>query len=393
MTTTSTSLKPIYLLAVAMGLGISCAVIAVSMSALFAQTLTDTLATATLPYGLQFVCTMIMSYVAAMAVGRFGRKTVILSLNVIGIVSGIIGVISVNEKSFVLLCLCHALMGCFFASVQMLRFSALDMVDKSMRSRALSCVLSGGILGSFLAPLLLRSAPFANEIYASAYYSIILMAFVSLVILWCSALPTKPSIKKKEKQPTSFAYLFNTPNYLIAVICGSLGYGSMSILMINAGLEMHEHNINFNDISFAIQLHVLLMYLPSLKTGSTIERLGIKKFLTLGACLLIITSLIALTGQHKLFFYATLMLLGLAWNFLYTGGSLLATNDCNSQYRLKAQGVCDFIISLTAACSSLFSGYLLATLGWSTLNITIIVLAIIVLFFIQSKVKITSATS
>lgn len=382
----SSTLKPIYPLAIAMGLGISCAVIAVSMSALFAQTLTDSLTTATLPYGLQFLCTMISAYLAAMAVARYGRKSIVIFLNGAGLISGVIGIIAVGQKSFMLLCLAHALLGCFFASVQMLRFAALDIVGKDMHSRALSCVLSGGILGSFLAPVLLRYAPFHEEVYASAYYSITLLAFISMSVLWFSALPTEKIAKIEKNQTTPLSNLFYTQNYLIAVLCGSIGYGAMNILMINAGLEMHAHAIAFEDISFAIQLHVLLMYLPSLKTGATIERLGIKYFLLIGGFLLLITSVISLIGHHKSVYFATLMLLGLAWNFLYTGGSLLATNAAPLAYRLKAQGVCDFIISLTAACSSLFSGFLLLTLGWSGLNFAIIVLSILILISIQLNV-------
>jgi MFS family permease len=68
-------------------------------------------------------------------------------------------------------------------------------------------------------------------------------------------------------------------------------------------------------------------------------------------------------------FLAALFLLGLGWNFLFTGSTTLALTAYRPEEKDKAQGTLNFCIFAVLAVSSLASGVLVTTQGWALLNL------------------------
>ena len=66
--------------------------------------------------------------------------------------------------------------------------------------------------------------------------------------------------------------IIRQPKFIVAVICGMLGYGVMSFVMTATPLAMHHHAYPFADTAFVIQWHVLGMFAPSFVTGQLIRR-------------------------------------------------------------------------------------------------------------------------
>jgi MFS family permease len=64
-----------------------------------------------------------------------------------------------------------------------------------------------------------------------------------------------------------------------------------------------------------------------------------------------------------------LFLLGLGWNFLFTGSTTLALTAYRPEEKDKAQGALNFCIFAVLAVSSLASGVLVTTQGWALLNL------------------------
>jgi hypothetical protein len=64
-----------------------------------------------------------------------------------------------------------------------------------------------------------------------------------------------------------------------------------------------------------------------------------------------------------------LFLLGLGWNFLFTGSTTLALTAYRPEEKDKAQGALNFCIFAVMAVSSLASGVLVTTQGWTMLNL------------------------
>jgi MFS family permease len=61
--------------------------------------------------------------------------------------------------------------------------------------------------------------------------------------------------------------------------------------------------------------------------------------------------------------------LGVGWNFLYTGGTTLFTQAYRPEEKNRAQGAMDMCVFSTMAVSSFSSGALITTQGWRWLNL------------------------
>jgi len=77
---------------------------------------------------------------------------------------------------------------------------------------------------------------------------------------------------------------------------------------------------------------------------------------------------VALHGVAVAQFFTALVLVGLGWNFMYTGATTLLTESYAPAEKARAQGLNDMIVFATMAVSSLASGVLVSTEGWETAN-------------------------
>ena len=96
--------------------------------------------------------------------------------------------------------------------------------------------------------------------------------------------------------------------------------------MTAAPISMHLHDAHsINDAAFVIQSHVIAMYAPSLAHGWLVDRLGVTRMMTAGA--IVIGGAIAAAGSGHFVssYWAGLVLLGLGWNLLFIGATVLLT--------------------------------------------------------------------
>lgn len=87
-----------------------------------------------------------------------------------------------------------------------------------------------------------------------------------------------------------------------------------------------------------------------------------------GVLLNFICIAIALTGTNLHQFFIALFLLGIGWNFLFTGATSLAMTAYQPNERDKAQAAINFFVFGTMAFTSFGSGALVTSHGWSILN-------------------------
>jgi MFS family permease len=118
-----------------------------------------------------------------------------------------------------------------------------------------------------------------------------------------------------------------------------------------------------------LEWHVIGMFAPGFFTGSLIQRFGTLKIMGVGVVLNFICIVIALTGADLHQFLIALFLLGVGWNFLFTGSTSLAMNAYKPEERDKAQAAINFFVFGTMAFTSFGSGALITSQGWNILNI------------------------
>ena len=67
-------------------------------------------------------------------------------------------------------------------------------------------------------------------------------------------------------------------------------------------------------------------------------------------------------------FVVALVLVGVGWNFMYTGGTTLLTEAYTPAEKARTQGANDFIVFSVMAVSSFSSGALVSSAGWEVMN-------------------------
>ncbi|OZA04425.1 MAG: MFS transporter, partial [Polynucleobacter sp. 24-46-87] len=159
------------------------------------------------------------------------------------------------------------------------------------------------------------------------------------------------------------------PVFMVAIIGASLGYGVMNLLMAATPLAMQICGLPFSDTALVLEWHVIGMFAPGFFTGSLIQRFGTLKIMGVGVVLNLVCIAIALTGVDLHQFLIALFLLGVGWNFLFTGSTSLAMTAYRPEERDKAQAAINFFVFGTMAFTSFGSGALITSQGWTFLNI------------------------
>lgn len=379
--------RNIPLLALAQALMMSATSMIITAGALAGQQLADDKSLATLPLALQFIATMLVAIPASLLLKKIGRKRGFMLATGLGVAGGLVGAYGLSSGQFWVFAIAGLLVGSFNAFGNYYRFTAADSVTVEFKAKAISYVMAGGVIAAFVGPNLanwtrnmLPEAPFAGS-----YLSIVVVYLLSLLVLSGLKLPhvaadEVDSAAESEARP--LLEIVTQTKFIVAVVCGMLGYGVMSFLMTATPLAMSLHQHPFGDTSFVIQWHVLGMFAPSFFTGHLIKRFGLTSILISGALLgfaCVATNLLGTTLWH---FWLALVMLGVSWNFLFVGASTLLTETYHPSERAKTQAINDFLIFTTVAAASLLAGTLQHLYGWETVNLGVLPMLALVLFSI-----------
>jgi MFS family permease len=143
---------------------------------------------------------------------------------------------------------------------------------------------------------------------------------------------------------------------------------------------MHHYSIDAT--AQVIQSHVIAMFLPSLFTGFLVDRIGVLRMMLLGIVAMAGSVFLGIIGNELIYYWAELVLLGVGWNFLFVGGTVLLPQSYRPSERFKAQATNDFTIFGVQAFASLSSAVVVFSSGWVYLNLISIPFLLITLIAI-----------
>ena len=386
----------VYFLSLGYGLGATVATISVTISGLIGAELAPNLALMTIPYGLQFVGSTISALVSSLLQERFGRRRVVFAAGCIGIISGLMGILSLHFRSFELLLLTHFILGIFLANISLLRFAALDLTSKNKYGKAISLVMSGGVFAGILAPFISRNAAAFFQklsVYQACYLSISILATMITVMLLFLHFPSEQH--KKQAAAIPLKSLLKKRLYLFAVTCGGVGYFLMNLIMINTSIQMKANGFAFTSVTYYIQVHTLAMFVPSLFNIKILDKIGITRFLGLGMVLQLLASTIFIFGQNQVTFLLSLFLLGLSWNILYTSGSYIVGHAFDQPaMKFKAQGINDLIVGIMSTVGALSAGVILGIFGWEKQHIfALVITLLLIVFYLSTRRQLIASQS
>jgi len=319
----------------------------------------------------------VMSYVigGALSTGlvartqqRFGRRGSFQTGLAVALVSALLCCFAAVTKNFWLLCFATVIAGYYNANAGLYRFAAAELAAPEWREKAVSMVMAGGLIGAVAGPNLAKATREAFAVpFAGAYIALAAVALLSMAVMHFIEFPSAPT-RKESSGGRSLAEIARQPVFIVAAAAGALGYGVMNLLMAATPIAMQICSLPFSDAALVLEWHVIGMFAPGFFTGHLIRRFGALPVMGAGLLLNLGCIAIALSGVELQHFIVSLFLLGVGWNFLFTGSTTLSLTAYAPEERDRAQGALNFCVFATLALTSFASGVLVTTQGWRLLN-------------------------
>ncbi|WHP05112.1 MFS transporter [Acinetobacter corruptisaponis] len=372
----------VYYLLAAQALNLIAAVLSVTVAAIVGLKLAPTQALATVPYGLQFLAMLLTTFIFSFLMKKLGRHLVFQFGCICLFLAGVLGYLALQQQQFYLLCLSHFSLGLFISTANFYRFAASDRLATELIPKATAMVISGGVVAAIIAPILaiqfqqVQGLPDFTAIYF--IFSVLALLLSPILYGWN---------KKFQRQQTQQVVIepiqrAKLPSSLIiaAVISGAFAYYIMNVMMIMSSLHLKEHH-SFHYASISIQLHVLAMFIPSFFVSKLIQRWGTHTTIYVGFALLMLSSLIPMIGQVGIYINFALIVLGVGWNFAYSGASTLLAG-LNEQQKHRVQGINETGIALFATLGAFLPAPILSSLGWINANLLALSMSFMVLILL-----------
>jgi MFS family permease len=341
---------------------------------------TGSIVGATLAPDISLATVPLSMYVLGLAAGTlptgaisraYGRKVAFIIGTGCGVLTGLIGSLAILHGLFWLFCCATFLGGLYGAVAQSYRFAAADGASAAYRPKAVSWVMAGGVFAGVFGPQLVQWTMDVWPPYLFAFSFVVqaAVAVVAMAILAGVDAPKPAPADLHGGRP--LLRIARQPRFIAAALCGVIAYPMMNLVMTSAPLAMQMCGLTVSDSNFGIQWHIVAMYGPSFFTGALIARFGAPKVVALGLALEGAAATIGLSGITAMHFWATLVVLGLGWNFAFVGASALVLETHLPQEKNKVQAFNDFLVFGTMAIGSFSSGQLLANYGWSAVNLVV----------------------
>ena len=325
---------------------------------------------ATLPVMGYVVGGAIAAPLVARTQARFGRRGSFQIGLLVALGSALLAAYAAASRQFWLLMAATVIAGYYNANGQLYRFAAAELVKPDWREKAVSLVLAGGLLGGIIGPNLaawtraLLPTPFVGAYLALAVVALIAMGVMALI-----QFPPVHASTAHAPQGRPLAQIMRQPVFIVATLAAAMGYGVMNLLMAATPLAMQVCGFEFGATALVLQWHVIGMYAPGFVTGHLIKRFGVLPIMGVGVVLNLVCVAVALSGVELMHFVSALLLLGVGWNFLFTGSTTLALRAYRPEEKDRAQAAINFCVFATMSLTSFASGALVTTQGWAWLNL------------------------
>ncbi len=361
--------RNLWLLAICQGLFLTNNVTFIAINGLVGLALAPLGWMATLPVMGYVVGGALSTGLVARTQKRFGRKTSFQLGLIVAVLSALLCCYAAYSRNFWLLVAATVVAGYYNANAQLYRFAAAELALPAFREKAVSLVMAGGLLGAIAGPNLAAGTRTLTAVpFAGAYLALAGVALLAMALLAFMQFPATPP-QQAASGGRPLREIMRQPVFIVAAAAGALGFGVMNLLMAATPIAMQVCGLPFSDAALVLEWHVIGMFAPGFFTGHLIKRFGTLPIMAVGLLLNVACVLIALSGVELHQFLAALFLLGVGWNFLFTGATTLALTAYRPEEKDKAQGALNFCVFAVLALSSLASGVLVTTQGWTLLNL------------------------
>ncbi len=361
--------RTIWLLSLCQAVLMSSGSLVIASSALVGLALAEDKSLATLPLALQFLATMLTTLPASLLMRRIGRRAGFLIGICVGALGAVLATWSIAEGWFTGFCMAMLFFGIFNGFGVYYRFAAVESVAEANKNSAIAYVLAGGLLAAFIGPSLAAHSRdwLAGADFAGSYAMLLVLYAIAFSALLVARLPhTADEGSQEHGRP--WRAIAAQPVVVVAVLCGALGYATMTLVMTATPLAMKVCGLAFDDTAFVIQWHVFAMFAPSFFTGRLINRFGVLRVMFTGGLFNLACVGVNLYGETLWHYWSSLFMLGIGWNFLFVGATSLLTESYRPEERARVQGLNDFMVFTCVSLATLSAGALQYNFGWRMVN-------------------------
>jgi MFS family permease len=343
------------------------------------QSLATNICFATLPISLIVLGSMLSATPMAHVMQRFGRRAGFFIGAFFGSMGGAVGAWGLYEASFPIFLMGSFLTGTYMSAQGFYRFAAADTASAAFRPKAISYVMAGGLLSAIVGPQLVKLTSQAMVIpFLGTYLAVIGVNLVGAFLFLLLDIPRPPVPAHDAPRGRSRMELLRSPRIAVAVICATVSYALMNLVMTSTPLAVVGCGFTPSHAADIVSAHVLAMYIPSFFTGHLIARFGVERIVATGLVILASAGAVALSGVAIGNFFVALMLLGLGWNFGFIGATAMLAGEHEAHERGRVQGMNDLIVFGGVTFASLSSGGLMncsggtPEAGWTAVNLAMI---------------------
>ena len=340
------------------------------------QSLASNPCLATLPISLIVLGSMLTATPLSHVMQTWGRRAGFFVGALGGISGGIVGAIGLYYTSFPLFLLGSLLTGVYMSAHGFYRFAAADTASESFRPKAISYVMAGGLVSAVIGPQIVKLTSDAFVIpFLGTYAAVVGVNLLGVFLFLFLDIPTPPKPDDSTGRGRSRIELIKTPRIAVAVICATVSYALMNLVMTSTPLAVVGCGFEQDNAADVVTGHVLAMFIPSFFTGHLITRFGAERIMGLGLFILAGAGAVALQGVDLENFFVALILLGLGWNFGFIGATTMLAGAHEPHERGRMQGLNDLIVFGGVTMASLASGGLMncsggtPVEGWTAVNL------------------------
>lgn len=345
------------------------------LGGLAGQSLASNPCFATLPISMIVLSSMLSANPISMIMQRFGRRTGFLTGAAGGAIGGMVGAYGLYLGSFPLFLLGSFFTGIYMSAQGFYRFAAADTASDDFRPKAISYVMAGGLLSAIIGPQLVKVTSQAFVIpFLGTYLAVVAINVIGSLIFLFLDIPRPEAPSADAPRGRSRWELLTTPRIAVAVICATVSYALMNLVMTSTPLAVVGCGFTENNAADVVSGHVLAMFVPSFFTGHLIARFGVEKVMGAGIVILAGAGVVGLQGVELENFFVALILLGVGWNFGFIGATTMLAGAHEAHERGRMQGLNDFIVFGGVTFASLASGGLMNCSGgtpiegWTAVN-------------------------
>ena len=359
----------LFLLALCQGLFLTNNVTFIAINGLVGLSLAPVGWMATLPVMGYVVGGALSTGLVAKSQAKWGRRVSFQLGLLVGLLSAVLCAYAAYTHNFALLTVATLIAGYYSANGQLYRFAAAELAEPSFREKAVSWVMAGGLIGAIVGPnLASKSKGWFETPFMGAYVARTVLAVLGMVLTHFVKFPPVVEKAKGSSDGRSLSEIMKLPVFIVAAVSSAMSYGVMNLLMAATPLAMQVCGYQFSDAALVLEWHVIGMFAPGFFTGHLIKKFGTLQIMGVGVLLNFVCIAVALSGTDLNQFLVALFLLGVGWNFVFTGSTTLSMTAWRPEEKDRGQAAINFCVFATMAVTSFASGALVTTQGWTWLN-------------------------